>query len=606
MNRLRFVILLICIAQAAAAYDSYFAFAQVRNPISQVSSRFCVNHQFPGSLPSAPDLADPVKLVWFSMINDTNICPQKSISNFTDRVIVPIRYTTFSNATCLGAYSTSTYMDEQARWLSRFGVDKVLYLVEKGKSVEVAPKYHKYLFSQFSNPELNETNPDTFYIYWDTFFDEILKMSGSTTGELTPLEISFYRPKSWPFDFSEAIIVIIAVFCIVAGSVWSTRILTDDDMKLSRVCETSSANAEEGALTDSPTDGSVDGNKDMHVDGNKDMQSISVLGVAVIVGLIFAILIMAFFFRVAAVWLFNIFVVLVGTYSIYKCLMALYCFEESKKLSLSLICCNLLDYSFFKKKFGLFNVFAFVFAAAFCISWFIVRKQYYAFWLLNFINLCLCVCAMHGSQIRNLKIISILLIGMFIYDIVMVFGTRLITPNGCSVMLQVVTGVDCNPKIVEGPSYPIAPVEMSRPERMPLLFYVPFVNDVMQSCYDVNVETEYRHIMLGLGDVIIPGYLITEYRHIMLGLGDVIIPGYLIVYCFFVDKMKSSKIPYGVIAVIGYIFGLISTFLALKLMKTAQPALIYLVPFTLIPIILTSIIRGHFQQIWRGKFTSET
>lgn len=120
---------------------------------------------------------------------------------------------------------------------------------------------------------------------------------------------------------------------------------------------------------------------------------------------------------------------------------------------------------------------------------------------------------------------------------------------------------------------------------MPLLFYVPLVNDVMQSCYDVNVESEYRHIMLGLGDVIVPGYLI--------------------VFCFFIDKIKPSKISYGIIAVIGYILGLISTFLALRLMKTAQPALIYLVPFTIIPITLTSVIRGHFQQIWRGKFTSE-
>lgn len=225
-------------------------------------------------------------------------------------------------------------------------------------------------------------------------------MNGKTSGELTPLEISFYRPKSWPFDFSEVIIAIIAVFCIVAGSIWSSQILTENDLKLARISESFNVNTEEGSLTDSPTTESIDENMDKHYLSMTQQ----VIVVAITVGLIFAVLIVAFFFRDVAVWFFNIFVALVGTYSIYKCLMALYCFEESKKLSLSLVCCNLLDYSFLKKKFGLFNVVAFIFSAGFCISWFIIRRQYYAFWLLNFINLCLCICAIHGAQIRNLKV----------------------------------------------------------------------------------------------------------------------------------------------------------------------------------------------------------
>ena len=57
------------------------------------------------------------------------------------------------------------------------------------------------------------------------------------------------------------------------------------------------------------------------------------------------------------------------------------------------------------------------------------------------------------------------LCGMFIYDIIMVFGTKLITTNGCSVMLQVVTGDDCSSKTTNNnKTYPIAPVEADRPE----------------------------------------------------------------------------------------------------------------------------------------------
>lgn len=154
------------------------------------------------------------------------------------------------------------------------------------------------------------------------------------------------------------------------------------------------------------------------------------------------------------------------------------------------------------------------------------------------------VVAIASAQLRNLRVLVLLLIGMFIYDIVMVFGTKLITSNGCSVMIQVVTGVDCNQKPIGNGYYPVAPLEQKREEIMPLLFYIPLVSDVMQECYDIDVESEYRHIMLGLGDVIVPGYLI--------------------VYCFIVDKLKPTKVPYGVIVTIGYALGLITTFLALR------------------------------------------
>ena len=166
----------------------------------------------------------------------------------------------------------------------------------------------------------------------------------------------------------------------------------------------------------------------------------------------------------------------------------------------------------------------------------------------------------------------------------MVFGTKLITSNGCSVMIQVVTGVDCNQKPIGNGYYPVAPIEQKREEIMPLLFYIPLVSDVMSECYNIDVETEYRHIMLGLGDVIVPGYLI--------------------IFCFIVDRLKPSKIPYGVIVTIGYALGLITTFLALRFMQLAQPALIYLVPFTIIPVVLTAWMRGHLREIWYGKFSS--
>lgn len=52
---------------------------------------------------------------------------------------------------------------------------------------------------------------------------------------------------------------------------------------------------------------------------------------------------------------------------------------------------------------------------------------------------------------------------------------------------------------------------------------------------------------------------------------------------------------------LGYALGLISTFIALQFMETAQPALIYLVPFTLLPIFLLAWQKGIFRMMWLGR-----
>ena len=49
-----------------------------------------------------------------------------------------------------------------------------------------------------------------------------------------------------------------------------------------------------------------------------------------------------------------------------------------------------------------------------------------------------------------------------------------------------------------------------------------------------------------------------------------------------------------------YILGLVATFISLFLMNSAQPALLYLVPFTLIPTILVAWCRGDLASMWDG------
>lgn len=40
------------------------------------------------------------------------------------------------------------------------------------------------------------------------------------------------------------------------------------------------------------------------------------------------------------------------------------------------------------------------------------------------------------------------------------------------------------------------------------MFNLPYLNNPMSECIDTNVEKDFKTIMLGLGDVIVPGIFI--------------------------------------------------------------------------------------------------
>jgi minor histocompatibility antigen H13 len=99
----------------------------------------------------------------------------------------------------------------------------------------------------------------------------------------------------------------------------------------------------------------------------------------------------------------------------------------------------------------------------------------------------------------------------------------------------------------------------------------------------------------------------------ILGLGDIVIPGLFISLCIRFDDFlhcRSKGNPnhrpkiavlnpfprvYFYTVMIGYLLGLVATAVAMKLMNTAQPALLYLVPGTTIPVACLAIIRKEFR-----------
>ncbi|KAG7276363.1 hypothetical protein CRUP_014395 [Coryphaenoides rupestris] len=77
----------------------------------------------------------------------------------------------------------------------------------------------------------------------------------------------------------------------------------------------------------------------------------------------------------------------------------------------------------------------------------------------------------------------------------------------------------------------------------------------------------------------------------LLGFGDVLVPGLLVAYCHRFDILTHSSRIYFVACTIAYGIGLLLTFVALAVMKMAKPALLYLVPCTLLTSLAVALWR---------------
>jgi minor histocompatibility antigen H13 len=161
------------------------------------------------------------------------------------------------------------------------------------------------------------------------------------------------------------------------------------------------------------------------------------------------------------------------------------------------------------------------------------------FWVINNVfGIALAVHALENLPVKNFKILFGLLAALLFYDVFFVFGT--------DVMLTVAKNID-------GP--------------IKLLFPKP-----------------------------IGGFS-------MIGLGDIIMPGILIAMTIRYDlyrkhKRESDSNLYLFSSLSGYIFGIILTTLAMLLMEKEQPALLYLVPSTIISVLLPALFSGELSHLW--------
>jgi len=86
-----------------------------------------------------------------------------------------------------------------------------------------------------------------------------------------------------------------------------------------------------------------------------------------------------------------------------------------------------------------------------------------------------------------------------------------------------------------------------------------------------------------------------------LGLGDMALPGLFISYIYRFESYKGTGLRLYNVAVAGYGVGLVIAFMFLTIFKVAQPALLYLVPCGILPVVLLGYLRGTLSSLWNGS-----
>ncbi|KAJ8363155.1 hypothetical protein SKAU_G00119860 [Synaphobranchus kaupii] len=159
-------------------------------------------------------------------------------------------------------------------------------------------------------------------------------------------------------------------------------------------------------------------------------------------------------------------------------------------------------------------------------------------WVLqDALGIAFCLYMLKTIRLPTFKACTLLLVVLFVYDIFFVFITPYFTMNGESIMVEVAAG----------------PSESSTHEKLPMVLKVPRLNSSPLALCDRPFS--------------------------LLGFGDILVPGLLVAYCHRFDiLMQSSQIYF----LAWYGIGLLITFVVLALKEVGQPALLYLVPCTLL------------------------
>jgi minor histocompatibility antigen H13 len=146
----------------------------------------------------------------------------------------------------------------------------------------------------------------------------------------------------------------------------------------------------------------------------------------------------------------------------------------------------------------------------------------------------ICVAGVEAIPIKSFKASAILLCGLFLYDIFWVFGT--------DVMVTVAKGVQ-------------GPIKLLFPQ-------------------DIFGDHE-KKSLLGLGDIVIPGFFLMQMVR------------------FSLIRSKGQSTRYFVYTIVAYVLSLLNTMVVMVVFDSAQPALLYIVPWLLLTALGAALAHGE-------------
>uniref|UniRef100_A0A0K0E7L4 Signal peptide peptidase n=1 Tax=Strongyloides stercoralis TaxID=6248 RepID=A0A0K0E7L4_STRER len=549
-------------------YMSSFAYLRVtsqKNP-SFRGKEYCVNYnQFPyKEIPSKPEDAPKStfqELSRYTFFNDIKYNNMTLVTSFNEMKINQILHS-----------------------FPHQGISNLLFYFKKSNSNK--EKDTKYITSNFYLPQHTRHPTPIFYMYKKDYDD--LKGMGNSSD----LRFQFYRPKDSKFEIAEIFIFLIAILAITLGS--KLGVYNASKRSHKKVTLPTTTPDYDLSATSKCTDNNSIGTSTINVDGsNNKTPSRAVTSCCILLQIFFlaGILILTYFFRNEMMIIFYIAVVIVGTFSIgilFQTLALIFFKKDLFKVSINDIFQNIfnkrIDIGIFNDKISFYSIIGYLLGFLITILWYCNKDKPYSFMLLNFINLCISINLISLLEAYRFIWIIVVMIGLLLYDFFMVFVTPYITPDGCSMMIKAATGKDCqSPEQKAKMAYdewePLPSPEQNfiHTSIAPMVFLFPRLADSMLSCLDLSIELEYRPTILGMGDVVIPGIAVAFAHH--------------------ADKfLFKQKTYYGIFSIIGYSIGLITTMFALEYMQMAQPALIYLVPFTLLSIIIPTLVRKEFKK----------
>uniref|UniRef100_A0A8C5MBC0 Signal peptide peptidase like 2A n=1 Tax=Leptobrachium leishanense TaxID=445787 RepID=A0A8C5MBC0_9ANUR len=368
------------------------------------------------------------------------------------------------------------------------------------------------------------------------------------------INVTLYSPLMSQYDYSLLIIFLISVFTVALGGYWSglselagRRYSSDSRSNTSLLGAGQGGNAglrqgQSEDLRPSPSSGDVQARKQK--DDNVTFTPITVVLFFVICCVM--LLLLYYFYQYLVYVIIAVFC-LASAMSLFNCLSALIekipygrcrlsCFSKSAEVRL-------------------------LFLAAFCIAvsvtWAVFRNEDRWIWILqDILGIAFCLNFIKTLRMPNFKACVILLGLLLVYDVFFVFITPFLTKNGESIMVEVAAG----------PS--------GSSEKLPVVIRVPRLEYSASTLCGVPTS--------------------------VLGFGDIIVPGLLVAYCRRFDVRTTSSSVYYICCTIAYAVGMVITFVVLMVMKSGQPALLYLVPCTLVTCSVIAWIRKEMKKFWNG------